>query len=77
MIARGKEGWDLGKRGEGEWEIQASSYGIIHGNKRHSVGNIVNDIVTTLYVTDGSYNYAKHSTTYTKVESYVVHLKLI
>ena len=39
----------LGKMGEGEWEIQASSYGISHGNKRHSIRNRVDDIIIALY----------------------------
>ena len=36
----------MGKMGEGEWEIQSSSYGL---DKRYSIGNIVNGIVIVLY----------------------------
>ena len=39
----------MGKIAEGEWEIQASSYKVSHGNKRRRSGNIVNDIVIPLY----------------------------
>jgi len=28
MVSDGKTGWGLGEIGEGEWEIQASTYGI-------------------------------------------------
>lgn len=34
--------------GEGEWELQAFMEWISHGNKRHSIGNIVNDTVVAL-----------------------------
>ena len=33
----------MGNMGEGEWEVQSSTYGVSnHGDKRHSMGNIVN-----------------------------------
>ena len=36
--------------GEGEWEIQASSYGMNKSREeRYSIGNIVNGIVIALY----------------------------
>ena len=52
MVARGEDSGQMGKMGEGEWKVQASSYGIRQGNKRHNIRNIVNNIVM---VTDGSY----------------------
>lgn len=30
----------MDKMDEGEWEVQASRYGISHGNERFSIGNI-------------------------------------
>ena len=40
--------WKRGKMGEGEREIQASGYGTNKfGNKRHSIGNVVCDIIMT------------------------------
>ena len=40
----------MGKMNEGEWEIQAFRYGMNRsGNKRYSVGNIINTIVTALH----------------------------
>lgn len=30
-----------GKMSERDWEVQASSYGISHGAKQYSIGNIV------------------------------------
>ena len=41
---------DMGKIGEGEWEIQASSTGMkSHGTKRHSVQNTVNGMVIAIF----------------------------
>ena len=47
MVARG----ECGKMGEGEWEIQVSSYGMNKSQKykRHSRENIVSGSVTALY----------------------------
>lgn len=45
-VARRKEGG--GKICEGEWETQASSYGISHENKSYSIRYIVNDTVIAL-----------------------------
>ena len=39
----------MSKLDEREWEIQASSYGISHRNKRYSIGNIASGIVIALY----------------------------
>ena len=45
MDATDKGGY--GQMGEKEWEVQASSYGVmIH--ERYSTGNIVNGIIITL-----------------------------
>lgn len=42
--------WGDEKNGWGEWEIQAFSYGINkYRNKRHSIENIVSDIVIALH----------------------------
>ena len=46
MVARGKMGLGLGKMGEGEQEIQASSSGMNESqDERYSIGNILNGIV--------------------------------
>lgn len=37
------------KMGEGEWELQASSYGTNLGNKRYSQGSLGNGITIALY----------------------------
>ena len=42
-------GCGMGKMDEGEWGMQASSYGGSHKNKRHSIGNRVDVIVIALY----------------------------
>ena len=42
----------MGKIGEGVEEIQSFSYKISHGNVQYRIGNIVNNMVTTLMVTD-------------------------
>ena len=46
MVALGEEDWGTGKMGEGEWEIQVSSYGMFNrvgpGYKRYNIGNMVN-----------------------------------
>lgn len=34
--------------GEGELEVQASSYRISHRDEKYSIGNIVNDIIIVL-----------------------------
>ena len=40
----------MGKIGEVEWETVHSNYGVeSHGNKRHSIGNIVNGAVIGVY----------------------------
>lgn len=49
MNARGEEGGGMGKMGEGETEIQASSCGLSHWDKRHSIRERVNDTVIALY----------------------------
>ena len=67
--------WGVGKMGEGEWEIQTCSYGM---NKRHSTGNIVNDIVLTMYQyirTDCSYACGEHSKNL--LNHYAAHPKLM
>ena len=45
MDARGEGDEGLGKIDEREREIQASSYGISHKNKKQSIRNTVNGIV--------------------------------
>lgn len=35
----------MGKMGEGDWEIQASSYRMNKGNKRYGIASIVNGII--------------------------------
>lgn len=35
----------MGKMGEADWEIQASSYEINNGNKRYGIASIVNGII--------------------------------
>ena len=59
MVARGKGGSRMGKMGEGDWEVQASSNGMNKSwAERHNTGNIVNGIVITLYGTSrGTYTY--------------------
>ena len=49
MVARGEGPRGMGKMGEGEWEIQASSYEISHKNKSQSIENIVNHTAAALY----------------------------
>ena len=40
----------MDKTGEGEWEVQASSYGMNKsGDERYSIGNTVNGTVIVLY----------------------------
>ena len=40
----------MGKMGEGEWGIQASSYGIRKSwDEGHSIGNVVGDTAMGLY----------------------------
>lgn len=48
MLARGK-GWEGGTHRKGVWEIEVSSYGVSHRNKRHSIRNMGSDTVITLY----------------------------
>ena len=38
----------MDKMGEREGVTQASSYGVSHGNRRHSIEGMVNDTVVTL-----------------------------
>ena len=45
MIASGERRGGLVKMNGEEREIQTSSYGVSHGNKKQSIRNIVNDIV--------------------------------
>ena len=47
LVVTGREGGVLGRMGEGEWEIQASSYGK-NKYKRHSTRIIVTGTVTAL-----------------------------
>ena len=44
MVAKGERAGGMGKMGEEEWEIQASSYGMIKGT-----GDKVNDVIIALY----------------------------
>ena len=39
----------MGETGEGDQEVQTSSYKISHWDVMYSIGNIVNNIVITLY----------------------------
>ena len=48
--------------GEGEWEVQASSYGLNEsGDERHSIGSIVDGTVSRCMVTDGSSTCGEHA----------------
>ena len=42
--------WGMGKKGEGQWEIWAATCEMKKSqNKRHGIGNIINDTVIVLY----------------------------
>lgn len=59
----------MGLTGEGEQEVQDSSYGINHGNKRYSMRYMVSGSVAVCVVTDGSYPHPELSVVYELVES--------
>ena len=44
-----RKGLGNGQMSEWEWEVQSSSYRIIHGDERYGTGNIVNFIIIALY----------------------------
>lgn len=39
----------MGKMGERQWEVQASSLAVSDEDERYGTGNIVNDALTALY----------------------------
>ena len=49
MVARREGNEGMGKMSEGEWNYRLPVMRLSRGNKRHSTGNIVNDIVIVLY----------------------------
>ena len=69
----------MGKMGEGEWEVWASSYGLneCHGNKKYSVGNnrwYYNSIIWGQMLATIVVSITQHTEL---LSHYVVHLKLI
>lgn len=49
MVAIGEGCKGMSNIGEGEWEVQASRYGLNgDGDERHSMGNTPNDTVTAM-----------------------------
>ena len=49
MVARGEGGWIVRKIGEGESQVQISSYRISNGYETCSEGNIFNNFVISLW----------------------------
>ena len=49
VIAREERGGRMGEICEGNYEVQTSYYKTSHGDEKHSIGNIVSNIVITLY----------------------------
>lgn len=48
-LTKGREVGAMGKIGQGDKEVYASSYKISHKDAKYSIGNIVSNIVVTLY----------------------------
>ena len=49
MVTRRQGSQGMGEIGEGDLELQTSSYKISHGDITYSIGNTANNIVITLY----------------------------
>lgn len=64
--------------GEGEWEVQAPSYGMNKPcEKKVQHRNDTQLYSSIIMVTDDSYTYGEHSIMYKLIESLFVYLKLM